>query len=267
MEKKKRFDRVKGHTTNLAIVKFVLGAVGLSLYVYTGGTLLYAMFLYVIFGLMVQLAAACYHRWITHKVIEPTLVGKGILWFCLVSVGNLRPSTYAIIHRMHHKYSDTENDPHPTTVGLWRFMIGNYSYRPNNTEVDGKKIMFSVPILDLYRRKDIVFVDKYYWYLYAMTLIVFAFIDVQLAMLSFPFLVLRYHVQHAIFNYITHGGKEKQTPQDLNIFPGIFFFGEHLHKTHHLNQSLANYGSISKFNFDYMYYFLYHLKLIKRQNE
>lgn len=253
-QKKTRRIEFSGQSRYMVAVKLIMAIVGLCLYTYSGGTLLFATFAFFLFWIMTELATAGYHRWITHNALEPSMLGKYVFWFCMVSVGSLRPSTYAVIHRVHHKFSDTEKDPHPPSLGFLNCLIGNY---------DTKKVTFSVPVLDLYRKKEIVFVDKYLWYLYVLTLITFIVISPQLAMLSFPFLVLRYHIQSAVFNYIAHGGKDTMSPQNLTLLPRILFWGEHLHLNHHLHQANANYGSISRFNFDYMYYFLHYLKLIK----
>jgi len=254
MIKKSRRIQFRGQSRYMVGVKVLMAAVGTLAYIYTEGTLMFGIFAFFLFGLMVELATAGYHRWITHNALEPTIVGKYLLWFCMISVGSLRPSAYAIIHRMHHKFGDTEKDPHPPSLGFFNCLIGNY---------DSKKVTFSVPVLDLYRKKDIVFVDKYFWYLYALTFLTFLVINPHLAMLSFPFLILRYHVQSAAFNYIAHGGKKVMSPQNLKFFPAIIFWSEHLHLNHHLNQNKANYGKISTFNFDYMYMFLSKTHIIR----
>ena len=250
----RRHIEFKGQSKHMFATKLIAGILGMVGYIYTGGTFLFGLLAFLFFSLLAELATTGYHRWVSHNAIKPTFVGKCILWFCMLSVGSLRPSTYAIIHRVHHKFSDTEQDPHPTALGLFNCLTGNY---------DRKKVTFSVPVLDLYRKKEINFVDKYFWYLYLATLIIFAAIDPHLAMLSFPFLVLRYHVHSAVFNYIAHGGKGGTGPINLPLFPGLLFWGEHLHLNHHLRQTSANYGTISKFNFDYMYRFLRFFKLIK----
>jgi stearoyl-CoA desaturase (delta-9 desaturase) len=167
----------------------------------------------------------------------------------------IKPITYAIAHRAHHRYSDTINDPHSPAVGFWKCLIGNY----NHVDVTSS-------VRDLVRNKEFTFIHNNFWYLYSATVVIFAAIDIQLMYLSFPFLVLRYHVQATIFNYIAHGGGSKNTgPQNLDFIPGVFFWGEHLHLNHHLRQTSANHGRVSKINFDYMYYLLNRLKLIHKE--
>lgn len=254
----KKINRTNGYTE----YKYIVGLLSLLLYFfYFDGTVMFAVGSYIMFWFMVQLAVAGYHRWISHGVIQPTLLGKCLMWFCIVSVGSIRPSTYATIHRLHHKFYDTEYDPHPVTVGLWGFLMGKH--RNNSFSTVNQKNMFKVRVLDLYRRKDIQFVDKYYWQLYLLTLMLFAVISIKLALLSIPFLVLRYHIHNALLNYLPHNGGTTHETVDLPLIPGIIFFGEHLHLTHHLNPGRTNYGDVSKINFDFMYYFLHHLKLIK----
>ena len=240
-------------TNIIFALKCFLACLGILAYILTNGTLLKAVVIYLLFTIISNFATVGYHRYITHNAVKPTTVGKYIFFFSIVAVGLLKPITYAIVHRAHHKHSDTDNDPHSPAVGFWRCLIGNYNH-----------VDLPSSVRDLFRNKELVFINNNFWYLYLVTVAIFAIIDMQLMYLSFPFLVLRYHLQATIFNYIAHGGSKNTGPQNLNFIPGIFFWGEHLHLNHHLRQTNANHGRVSKINFDYMYYLLSRLKLINK---
>ena len=62
------------------------------------------------------------------KCIQPVKHGKGyfifLTWFTQGS-SFLVPRAYAVMHRMHHEYSDTEQDPHSPHFfkDVWHMML------------------------------------------------------------------------------------------------------------------------------------------------
>ena len=55
------------------------------------------------------------HRYASHKMFKMTPFWEKTFYFCtFIFQGSsfLNPRAYAIMHRMHHAYSDTEKDPH-----------------------------------------------------------------------------------------------------------------------------------------------------------
>jgi stearoyl-CoA desaturase (delta-9 desaturase) len=50
------------------------------------------------------------HRYASHKMFKMTPFWEKTFYFCTFIF--LNPRAYAIMHRMHHAYSDTEKDPH-----------------------------------------------------------------------------------------------------------------------------------------------------------
>jgi stearoyl-CoA desaturase (delta-9 desaturase) len=232
------------------ILKILLAIIGIALYILHDGTFIKAISYYAIFLLIAFFANAGYHRWISHGAIKPTLFGKFVFYFSMVASCLLKPIIWTVVHRTHHKYSDTDKDPHTPALGFWRPLFGNYNNIPN----------ISVPIIDLYRNKTLVFIDKYYFYLYFLSLSIFALIDIDLFLLSFAGLVLSFHIRTHIGNYMSHGGSRLTGP--INTFMP-FAFGEGMHKNHHDDTSRANFGRASIINFDHGYYILRGLFLIK----
>lgn len=233
------------------ILKILLSILGVIGFVVLGGTWLKAIYVYLFYTLVSVFATAGYHRWISHNNIEPTTAGKLILTISMIITGLVRPFTYAVMHRNHHKFSDTINDPHPPTIGFYNVLMGNYN------------LPVIVPVKDLLRKKYLVLINKYFYQLHILSFILLGLIDKDLFLLGFCFIQLRYHLQAAIFNYIAHGGKSNTGPKNLSTLPGIFFWGEQLHYNHHQNQNLANMGSISRINFDWMYVILNKCRLIR----
>jgi stearoyl-CoA desaturase (delta-9 desaturase) len=234
------------------ILKFflicILSLAGVSSYIYDGGSIDKFLFYYFIFFLISQTAKVGYHRWLSHGMIDPGPVGRSVFLWCIISGALVRPLHYVIGHRIHHKYSDTDKDPHPTKIGFWNNLIGNFNEVTSVT----------VGVKDIYRKKDVMFVNEHYYKLYFLHLILLSLIDIHLLFLSFLLLNFRFFMNVAIFNYFTHGGKKIAQPVNLPAW-GMWIVGtpgEHLHKNHHDCPQQANYGTISKWNFDLTYHIL-----------
>ncbi|MCU0660198.1 MAG: acyl-CoA desaturase [Candidatus Pacebacteria bacterium] len=68
------------------------------------------------------------HRYASHKMFT---MKRGterffyFLTFLFQGSSFLNPRAYALMHRMHHEYSDTEKDPHPPHLvkDIWRLML------------------------------------------------------------------------------------------------------------------------------------------------
>jgi stearoyl-CoA desaturase (delta-9 desaturase) len=55
------------------------------------------------------------HRYASHQMFTMSKTWERIFFFCtFLTQGSsfLNPRAYAILHRLHHKHSDTEKDPH-----------------------------------------------------------------------------------------------------------------------------------------------------------
>ena len=232
-------------TNQQQIIKFIiiciLSTLGIILY---EGTLLKAFVLFIIFALIGRVANLAYHRWLAHNYIEPGLLGRVFLLWSIVAFVLAKPVAYVIGHRLHHKYSDTDKDPHSPKVGFWNCLVGNFNI-PENV---------SIPLRDILRKKEVMFVEKHFYLLYIINLIIFYLIDPDIVFLSFSLLNLRGWLALSIFNYVAHGGKNICSPQNLPTWTLLFYLGEQLHKNHHDHPSDGNFGSTSKFNFDILYH-------------
>jgi len=55
------------------------------------------------------------HRYASHQMFTMSKTWERIFFFCTFltqGASFLNPRAYAILHRLHHKYSDTKKDPH-----------------------------------------------------------------------------------------------------------------------------------------------------------
>jgi len=74
----------------------------------------------------------CYHRFQAHGTFTFRWKWMEVL-FTLFGVlsGSGSPLGWCMIHNSHHKYSDTEKDPHSPIHGVWRVMSIDYPYEKN----------------------------------------------------------------------------------------------------------------------------------------
>lgn len=83
-------------------------------------------------------------------------------------------------HRIHHKYTDTDADPHSAARGFWFSHIG-WVLLPEHPEVQKKEK--TIPMDDLENNPILDFQARYYWPLVLLTVFI---IPISLMMWLFP---------------------------------------------------------------------------------
>lgn len=220
---------------------FLLNFVSCLIYVFTVGlTIPQLMIIFCIFFMMNCLGiTATYHRYYSHKSYEFKYkwYEKLCMLFAMLSCSGSALG-WAGIHRTHHKYSDTNDDPHQASRGLWNML---------SLEYDSK---FSPKIIaDLLKNKFIHICHAYYfvpiivytcllYFLWGFTGVIVGF--------SFPaFITL---ASEGLTNYINHAEKNAYAPKNV-WWMNFFSFGDGWHKNHHDNPK--NYTtSIRRYEFD-----------------
>lgn len=102
------------------------------------------------------------HRLWTHRCYKAKLPLRLLLAFYQTST--LQKDIYDWVrdHRLHHKYSDTEYDPHNATRGFFYSHIGWLMIKKSEKVITkGKELDLS----DLLEDPVVVYQRKYYWYL------------------------------------------------------------------------------------------------------
>jgi fatty-acid desaturase len=202
-----------------------LSIIGLWWYVYSGGTWEKALLIYLGFWIISRIHMAAHHKWLGHNEIKPNRVLRVFFFYILIVCNLVKPVHYILCHRLHHKYSDTDKDPHANSIGFWNLLIGNL-------RIPDRPYIF---MKDVYKQKDLIFVNQYFYQLYFLNLVFLWFIDPHIVMLIFSLLNLKILVNATIFNYIAHGGKSIQSPINLPTYIKFIFgyWGESEHKDHH----------------------------------
>lgn len=177
-----------------------------------------------------------YHRLLSHKAF------KSPKWFeylgsCLGSLGgNGSPLGWVATHRKHHRYTDTDKDPHGLSKGFLQVQFGSFIDAPN---------LRYVP--DLLRSKFHTTLHQYYWLLnLGYIVVVTVLFGVQ--GLVFGYFVPTLLVWHAgsFINTINHRfGYRNFATKDLstnNFFTGYLVSGEGWHNNHHAAANDEQFG-------------------------
>lgn len=148
-------------------INIILSIVGVT-YLYKCSTLDWLwVSLFGYLALSVIGNSLCYHRYVCHKSYTTY---KPIEWFMMfhgVVMALGPPITFAYVHRLHHKESDTVRDPHsPHQMGILRAATG----------FGWPEVSFSPRLVkDLFRNKTIMFFQKNYYeinFLWALLLFI-----------------------------------------------------------------------------------------------
>jgi len=169
------------------------------------------------------------HRYYTHNSFEfrSNIIKWICTWFAIVAGrGSMIGWTY--LHRMHHKYSDTKQDPHYPSLSFKGIFFPKYSQFDKHINLRLVKDLLT---------KENIFIDKYYilfLIIWAVTLLLIS------PALFYFFWVLPVALTHLLLNsflylghkygYHLHETKDNST----NLWPyGFLLWGEGWHNNHH----------------------------------
>ena len=161
------------------------------------------------------------HRCWSHRAWHPKRYFNlfGLLMCSLTLSGN--SLSWVSIHREHHRFSDTERDPHsPFYKSRLRVQFLTYL-----SEI---KIKY---VVDLARDTDHVFFAKYYWYVNIIVWLSLYLIDPYL--LGFWFSMLGIIIlKPNLINTLSHY-PDKPGPRNNIFLATLFLSGEPFHANHH----------------------------------
>ena len=166
------------------------------------------------------------HRYFCHRSFATSRFGHYLMlaMACLCCIGP--PIAWVGMHRMHHKYSDTDMDPHGN-LPAWRVWLT--AWRPVVIE---KRLL-----VDLLQDPAHMFVYRWYMWLIAAVYISLALIcwQIPVFLISIPS-VLTFHFA-GLVNTVCHTTGHK--PHDTNDrshnnrLVNLLTWGSGLHNTHH----------------------------------
>lgn len=172
-----------------------------------------------------------YHRYLSHRSFE--FKNKFLKWgFIIVGLlaGRGSPLGWAYLHRKHHRYSDTNDDPHsPKNLGFRLFGFGHMK------KIENEDMQLFL-VKDLMTHEQL-FLHKYYMLLLVPILFFLILFNFELFYFLWAVPALLIQLSISIFNYFghTHGYRNYNTKDDSRnncwLFP--ILLGESWHNNHH----------------------------------
>ena len=129
------------------------------------------------------------------------------------------PFNFSVLHRHHHKYADTKDDPHsPTHIGWWRVYLllwQKVSINPASAR-------------DLVKSKPLVFLHHNQVKIHFICLFLLALIDIRLVLFVIaPSVVYTIHV-NGLVNWLGHkNGVPRNIPEIAWLTPLSWRHGDH----------------------------------------
>lgn len=224
----------------------ILTPLFLFMYFFTYGVNYYMLVAGVASGIFLNLVwTAMFHRVISHRItnLRPILLHKLLTYLSTVTIIT-PPIAWAANHHLHHKFVDTEKDPHsPLHIGFWKSM--SFLNHQEFSEVF-KKLSYSekkqtLKVINYYTKsKTLSFIDQYFLPLLFFHIILLSIIDITFLVYFWAIPVVMAHLAEVLV-VINHGGKIGGTPGKKNHAARnkfnfwIFTGGEGDHADHHDN--------------------------------
>ena len=170
-----------------------------------------------LFGLSIGL-----HRYFCHRQFKVSKTYETFCLFLAMLAGSRSPLGWIGLHRIHHRYADTKDDPHsPDIKGFWNIVFNNWTYK-------------SIPriyLKDLLRNPRVMFFHKHWKKLHISLAILTFIISVKLFIIFIVFPFVLGNIGYGLFNALGH----KEHKPVTNMFINLLSAGEGYHDVHHNN--------------------------------
>lgn len=176
-----------------------------------------ATYAWVIFGILLVgiIPAAFYHRFLTHNAWKCPRWLEVVLAIMAAGHGFTPAISWVAIHRKHHRYADTNEDPHGPHFGVMANAL--ISFYKTDLKYAGSIMRDRLYQLQL----------KYYLEIMLVYMVIWSMIFGPMSW--FIINGMAYLIQASI-NYIAH--KDSQ-PVNLSHWHALLFSGETYHENHH----------------------------------
>ncbi len=195
------------------------------------------------------------HRYAAHKSFTMSKTTERIVFiltWIFQGSNYLSAYGYGVMHRMHHAFADTENDPHSPKYDetIWNMMWKTktiYSDIANHRMVVDKRFTEGVPRWDAFEKFARSWPSRVFWGLvYFSVYLMFA--NVWWLWLLLPIQFLMSPIHGAIINWFAHkyGYRNFEVGDTSKNFLPVDFLmmGESYHNNHHKHGSRPNFGGI-----------------------
>ncbi|XP_024972107.1 acyl-CoA C20 Delta5-desaturase-like [Cynara cardunculus var. scolymus] len=227
----------------LIIVKHVLGCC--APFVFDWGAFWVTLVLGILAGLGVTLG---YHRLLTHRSFKIPKWLEYFIVYCGVHGGQKDPIFWVSVHKNHHKYADTEKDPHTPMEGFWFSHMGWFCHNQyiaakcGESRSGGYSNVAELKAQWFYRFLH----DTYTWHTVALASLLYLHG-------GFPYLAWGMGMRELVINHFTFlvtsashmwGQRPWNTPDTStnNWWVAMLTLGEGWHNNHHAFPKSARHG-------------------------
>ena len=206
----------------------------------TGVTMRAVVLAVVLYAVRMFFITAGYHRYLAHRSFKLARVPQFLLAFGGTMAVQKGPLWWASNHRDHHRWTDTDRDPHSPRQGFWWSHMG-WILSGQHTAVDYNRIA------DFAKYPELRFLDKYDW-IGPWALGILSYLIAGWSGLVVGFFTSTVFLWHATFmvNSVSHifGRRTYDTDDDSrnNVFVALLTGGEGWHNNHHHYQASAKQG-------------------------
>lgn len=185
-----------------------------------------------------------WHRLLTHRGFKaPKWLEYTLSTLATMSMQD-SPDKWVATHRIHHKFTETDQDPHSTRPGFWWAQIG-WVVWGTAQDHDQKTLMRYVP--DLLKDKGHALISRFYYVpIIVSAAVLFAIGGWTMVVWGvFARVVVGWHTTWFV-NSLSHiyGKRPHETNDDStnNWFVALLTFGEGWHNNHHAFPTSARHG-------------------------
>jgi stearoyl-CoA desaturase (delta-9 desaturase) len=236
---------------NIAVVAATHVLAGVALFFpntvgIVGGLILYYVTLQL--GMII-----CYHRMVSHRMFKAhPILEHALLMSATLGIED-GPLTWGLTHRLHHRFADTDRDPHSPRKGFfwahigWVFRRGVVGDEKRHYTIDLEKN----PVMRFYERWHVA-LNFGFFGLVCAALAPFLTATEMLAALLWMFPLRIVVVWHStwLVNSATHVWGTQPTPvgddSRNNRVVTLVTFGEGLHNNHHAQPTNPNFGALTR---------------------
>jgi stearoyl-CoA desaturase (delta-9 desaturase) len=197
-----------------------------------------------------------YHRGLAHSAFEMKPSVKEFIQKTGVWVTGIDPKTWIAMHRKHHEFSDTKNDPHsPVNCKnpIDMFMVQYKSYARMMVRLIKKDPIASATVENIGFDVQPIMVKGLWYFPYLLQLCISIIIGVlvhPIIGISYWFGMMSHPVQGWMVNfYGHHSGYQTFDLNDNsknNIIVGVLTMGEGFQNNHHKYPNSAKFSILSK---------------------
>ncbi|ENW00322.1 hypothetical protein F938_00966 [Acinetobacter bereziniae LMG 1003 = CIP 70.12] len=235
------------------IIPFIILHVACLGIFYVGVSWFAVTFMLLFYLIRMFSITAFFHRYLSHKTFQTSR----IVQFVFVLIGTMSaqrgPLWWAAHHRYHHRFTDTEHDPHSSTYGFWYSHLGWFL---NDYNFATRKEV----VKDWLKYPEMVWLDRFSLIIVLLTAVSIYALGEWLAvvypslatsglqLLVWGFVVSTVLLIHATLciNSLAHlyGSRDFETEDQSrnNLFLSIITLGEGWHNNHHYYAESARQG-------------------------